>query len=209
MREVKKPKIDYHRFMVKKKKTHKNIWRYWRPIYRFTWAFIQRTSYAHFCQHLKGEGKTVLDIGTGTGVYIKNLPRQHKYFFSDLDPKSLEKSKKQALAHLDPGRYSFIVGDALHALDAIESADVISLIHVISVVPDPHKVLHAAIDKLAPGGELVVYISALSKKIPTNLQDRFTGLGFRTLKLEELQIKWEVSRVSAFNECYRYRKRSN
>ena len=55
--------------------TMNNPWRYWRPIYNYTWAVAQRSSYVHYKRQLKDTGKTILDIGTGEGVYIKHLPR--------------------------------------------------------------------------------------------------------------------------------------
>jgi SAM-dependent methyltransferase len=185
---------------------HNNIWRYWRPIYRFTWAYIQKTSYQHYCRHLSQGQRQVLDIGTGTGVYIKNLPKQNNYHFSDIDPKSLEKAKSQAMEYLSIDHYNFIHGDALSSIASVKSIDLISLIHVISVVPNPDEVIQAAIEKLNPGGELLIYISSLSKMIPTHLQDGFKALGFRALKLDKVDIDWEVIQVSTFNECYLFRK---
>lgn len=75
--------------------------------------------------------------------------------------------------HLEPSSYQFILSDAQQAIHEAEGVDLISLIHVISVVPNPEKIIEEAIKKLNPGGELLIYISALSKKIPLPLQNHF------------------------------------
>jgi len=184
----------------------KNAWRYWRPVYRYTWALIQKSSYEHFCDYVSRKDFKILDIGTGTGVYIKSLPEKNYYYFSDIDIKSVLKAEKEAKNKFQSKRYEMIHGDALSALDRVEGVDLISLIHVISVVPNPHEVIEKAIEKLNPGGELLIYISRLSKNIPDQLQDKFHRFGFRTLKLDEMNLKWKIVRVSPLNECYIFKK---
>ncbi len=57
-------------------KNPRNIWRFWRPIYGFTWATWQASSYAHYASYLNAlQNSIVLDIGTGTGEYIKSLKK--------------------------------------------------------------------------------------------------------------------------------------
>jgi phosphatidylethanolamine/phosphatidyl-N-methylethanolamine N-methyltransferase len=183
-----------------------NPWTYWRPIYRYTWALAQRSSYKHFCSYLRNGGKRVLDIGTGTGVYIKNLTRNNFYYFSDVDEKSLDKAKTVANKYLNDNSYCFYQGDALNILSEVSDVDIISLIHVISVVPEPEQLIKTAIEKLNSQGELIIYISSLSKKIPLSFENTFKHLGFKPLRLENMGVKWTVHKVSPLNECYVYRK---
>ncbi len=184
----------------------KNAWRYWRPIYRYTWALIQKSSYEHFCEYLSCGDRQILDIGTGTGVYIPGLPDSNFYTFSDIDIKSLNKAKIQAEKKFSNPRCEFIHGDAMAAIERSGSVDLISLIHVISVVPHPEQVIAKAIEKLNPGGELLIYISSISKKVPESWQHKFHQFGFRTLRLEDMGLDWKVVRVSPLNECYVLKK---
>ena len=151
----------------------------------------------------------MLDIGTGVGVYIPNLPEKNHYTFSDIDLKSLNKARLQAERRFSRARTEFIHGDAMKTLAASQSVDLISLIHVISVVPQHEVVIRKAIEKLNPGGELLIYISSISKRVPLVLEDKFERLGFRTLRLESMGLDWKIIRVSPLNECYVYKKKIN
>ena len=135
------------------------------------------------------------------------LPDKNNYTFSDIDPKSLEKARVQAQKKFSQAQYTFLHGDAMKALSTDQSFDLISLIHVISVVPQHEEVIRRAIEKLNPGGELLIYISSISKKVPASFQDKFSGVGFRTLRLESMGLDWKVLRISPLNECYVLKKK--
>lgn len=107
-----------------------NVWRKWRPVYKYTWARWQHSSYKHFAANV-GENKVVLDIGTGTGAYIKMLPKNNTYIFTDIDVESLKNAEQQAKLYLKLGSYQYVCCDAEAALQRFKLCDVISLLHVI------------------------------------------------------------------------------
>ncbi len=180
-----------------------NRWKYWRPIYRFTWALAQSSSYRDFNAHLRGEAKKVLDIGSGTGEYIKSLRTDCQFYFSDIEAASLAKAKSRAQRYLRPGSFHFLQADAHEAIKQVPSVDVISLLHVISVIPEPQKLIEEAYDKLSPGGELLIYISRMSKRFADVEGVMFRQLGFDTVDLMSMRSDWEIKKVGALNERYR------
>ncbi len=183
----------------------KNMWAYWRPVYAYTWALMQRSSYRHLTQTLRRmeTPRTVLDIGCGTGEYIKHLPKLHTYHFVDIDPKSLAIARKECERHLVQGRWQVHCLDADGALEQIGPVDVITAVHVISVVPNPVEVIARAKTRLNHNGHLLLYISRMSKRLPRRFDGIAKALGFRGLKLDQ-DGELHPRRAGMLNECYQY-----
>jgi len=185
--------------------TNKNIWEYWRPVYGFTWALMQRSSYRHLTQSLQRmEGsRVVLDIGCGTGEYIRHLPRKHIYRFVDIDPKSLAVAQRECERYLRPGHWSLHCMDAEGALITLGPVDVITAVHVISVVDDPQRLIELAKDALTSRGELLLYISRMSKRLPRRLDAIARLFGFRGVNLRHAG-EFDRRHAGLLNECYHY-----
>lgn len=183
-----------------------NIWRYWRPIYRYTWAIAQKSSYSHFRSYTSSGNKLVLDIGTGTGEYIRNLPANNRYIFTDIDPVALDIAARHAKEHLHDGNYELVVCDASEAINRFKDADIISIIHVISVVSSPGDLIRDALENLKPGGILLIYISRISKKIDWFCNPFVRTLGFRLLDVRKITDGLLRKKVGMLNDCYMYTK---
>lgn len=184
----------------------KNNWRYWRPIYSYTWAKVQRSSYDHFQGFTEGGNKLVLDIGTGTGEYVKNLSPNNKYIFTDIDPVALKITAKYAKEYLKEGNYEIFVCDALEAIKRHKDVDVISIIHVVSVISNPRDLIKTAINHLKPGGILLIYISRISKKIDWFCNPLFRTLGFRLMDVGKITNGLLRKKIGMLNDCYIYEK---
>lgn len=185
---------------------NRNSWAYWRPIYRFTWAVAQASSYRHYDRIVSACRGKVLDIGTGTGEYIKTLPQTNIYTFTDIDAPSLAVAKRRAKLNLPQGSYQILKCDGIDALQKNPGQDLISIIHVISVVPDPQHLLEAAVDSLARGGKIVVYISRFSKYSKWLCNPLFQALGFKMIDMRKMGKGWRRERAGMLNECYIYEK---
>lgn len=184
-----------------------NKWSLWRPIYPFTWARWQAASYRHFANTL-GKQHTVLDIGTGIGSYIAQLPRDNHYIFTDIDPIALQRAETQAQKYLRPGTYQFACCDAETAVKQFGQADIISLIHVITVLPDPAAFYRVLGEHIGKGTQVYLYVNRFSKFIPPSWAKYTEKLGFAPLSKHPQAFNGKQHTVSFLNECYMLRQRS-
>ena len=116
----------------------KNKWACWRPVYPYTWAIWQQSSYRHFAKCMNAlEGATILDLGTGIGSYIPLLKLRPgtRMIFTDPDPIAL--ARAQSIQSDSSNHFSFDVLDATGALEKYSAVTHVSMLHVYSVLPDP------------------------------------------------------------------------
>jgi ubiquinone/menaquinone biosynthesis C-methylase UbiE len=184
-----------------------NVWQKWRPVYKYTWARWQQSSYRHFAKHV-GENKVVLDIGTGTGAYIKMLPQNNFYIFTDIEAASLKNAEEQAKIYLKPGTYQFVCCDAESALQQFNQVDVISMLHVITVIPAPEKLLNQIASMMHPNMQVFIYVSGFSKKMPAMLNGFVKFFGFNVIKVGGLHQNLDAEKVCFFNERYYLRSKA-
>ncbi len=183
-----------------------NVWQKWRPVYKYTWARWQQSSYRHFAKHV-GENKVVLDIGTGTGAYIKMLPQNNFYIFTDIDAASLKNAEQQAKLYLKSGSYKFMCCDAESALQQFNQVDVISMLHVITVIPAPEKLLNQIASMMHPNMQVFIYVSGFSKKMPRMLNRFVKFFGFNVIKVSGLHQNLNAEKICFFNERYYLRNK--
>jgi SAM-dependent methyltransferase len=185
-----------------------NIWKYWRPIYRWTWAKAQESSYQHAAEWLKGKKATVLDVGTGTGEYIALLPQENHYIFTDIDEGSLKKATRRAMDRLGWG-FEVKKLSAMEALEQHQDLDVILMVHVISVIGNHEALIRKAMECLKPGGSLLIYINRFSRKFASMDHPIFQGFGFKLINVDQIDVGHVRTQVGLLNECYDFRKETS
>jgi phosphatidylethanolamine/phosphatidyl-N-methylethanolamine N-methyltransferase len=191
----------------KKVSSISNPWELWRPFYKYTWAVVQRSSYRHFSRYTQSiSSQLILDLGTGTGEYISRVGHANYYIFSDLDPAALRIAASRAQSHLPVASWNIMHGDALQLVRAAPAADIVSVIHIISVVPDPNALIAAALLNLKPGGILLIYISRFSRHCRHICNPFFQALGFRLLDIENMLPAFTRESAGWFNDCYIVKK---
>lgn len=178
-----------------------NLWRIWRPVYKYTWAKWQRQSYIHFANILNNsDSEIVLDIGTGTGEYIELLENhtRRKFIFSDPDAKSLNIAEYRA--QMRGLNASYIVGDAFEVLSKVDDCSILSMLHVLSVLEQPFDFVDRAVKKY---GEQIKIYAYLSRFNETHLStDQDLRLGFARLRADELRKRFRVNRISSTVNLY-------
>jgi phosphatidylethanolamine/phosphatidyl-N-methylethanolamine N-methyltransferase len=120
----------------------------------FTRVFRRRID-----QVIKGlripEHAKVLEVGIGTGLSVDAYPRHADVIGIDLSQDMLD----HAAQKMDPLRHGHIrlqQGDALNLAFPDESFDYVTAFHVITVVPDPKRMLDEMVRVCRPGGKIVI-----------------------------------------------------
>jgi len=156
-------------------------------------------------------GAKVLEVGVGTGTSFPAYPRHCEVTGIDLAPDMLARARKKirdnGWTHL-----KVLEMDALRLEFANDSFDYVMAFHVVTVVPDPIRMIEEARRVCRPGGRIVVVNHFTSKFPPlgfmTEAIDPVTRrLGWRTrLKLKpfieatELEVEsvYKLSKLSLY-----------
>ncbi|MEV4612061.1 class I SAM-dependent methyltransferase [Kitasatospora sp. NPDC049258] len=97
----------------------------------------------------------VLDVGCGTGSLSLLLAGSgHRVTGVDLAPRMVERARGKLAAAGLAGR--FLVGDAAAPPTGEERFDLVLCRHLVWTLPDPRLALRAWVDRLRPGGRLVL-----------------------------------------------------
>jgi phosphatidylethanolamine/phosphatidyl-N-methylethanolamine N-methyltransferase len=156
----------------------------WAPIYDFVFAAIMRPGRQAAAAAINRLGGNVLDVGVGTGLELPMFASSIRLVGIDLS----EPMMRRAQARVAAGRLAHVVGIA--AMDAMRLGfcdgvfDAAVAPFVLTVVPDPERVLDEIARVVRPGGEIVLvnHISAdggLLAKIEAWLGKRSAKLGWR------------------------------
>lgn len=100
-------------------------------------------------------GARVLEVGIGTGLSVDAYPAHAQVIGIDLSQDMLD----HAAQKMDAARHGHITlqqGDALNLSFADESFDFVAAFHVITVVPDPKRMLDEMVRVCRPGGRIVI-----------------------------------------------------
>ncbi len=135
----------------------KNSYARWAPVYDRTFGAVtqvgRRTAVGHINEMA---GTEVLEIGVGTGLALPNYAPDRHVTGIDFSHEMLAKARTKV------SEMNLTAVKDLRQMDAREldfpdaSFDAVALMHVISVVPDPEKVMAEAVRVLRPGGHVVV-----------------------------------------------------
>jgi phosphatidylethanolamine/phosphatidyl-N-methylethanolamine N-methyltransferase len=129
----------------------------WAPVYDFVFALpflTGRRAVARVVNRLP-PGR-VLEAGVGTGVALPRYDKRHKVLGIDLSPDMLERAKarvaRKRLGHVE----GLEVMDAGNLAFGDRSFDAVVAMYVMTVVPDPEKVMAEFVRVTRPGGRLIV-----------------------------------------------------
>lgn len=120
----------------------------------FTRVFARRIDQVVKGLRIPPSGK-VLEVGIGTGLSVDAYPAHADVIGIDLSQEMLDRAAHK----MDPARHSHIrlqQGDALNLEFEDESFDFVMAFHVITVVPDPKKMLEEMVRVCRRGGKIVI-----------------------------------------------------
>jgi phosphatidylethanolamine/phosphatidyl-N-methylethanolamine N-methyltransferase len=128
----------------------------WAPVYDATFGKITHAGRRAAVAHINTRSGDVLEVGVGTGLSLDAYDPGLRVTGMDYSAEMLRKARarvaRQGLAH--------VVG--LREMDAREldfpdaSFDTVAAMHVLSVVPEPERVMAEIARVLRPGGQVVI-----------------------------------------------------
>jgi phosphatidylethanolamine/phosphatidyl-N-methylethanolamine N-methyltransferase len=146
-------------------------------------------------------GARVLELGVGTGLSFRAYPHHCQVVGVDLAPDMLEHAQHK----IDRHRWRHLRVMTMNALDLEfpdSSFDYVMAFHLVSVVPNPLRLMEEAQRVCKPGGTIVVINHFLSEKrllaaIDRKLQPLTRRLGWHTLRRSDVfdHLPLQIERV--------------
>ncbi len=134
----------------------RNAYRRWAPVYDNTFGRVAAEGRKHTVEIINQSKGRVLEVGVGTGLSLPAYKRSLEIVGIDLSPEMLDKARERVAEDgLDN-----VTG--LHEMDAGElkfdngSFDTVAAMYVMTVVPDPAKVMRELARVCKPGGQVVL-----------------------------------------------------
>ncbi len=135
----------------------RDAYRRWAPVYDYTFGQIVRNGRRSTVAVINNarQGR-VLEVGVGTGLSLPDYARHLEIVGIDLSPEMLEKARER----VDSEGLENVTG--LHEMDAAdlrfpaESFDTVVAMFVMTVVPDPERVMSELARVTKPGGEVLL-----------------------------------------------------
>jgi phosphatidylethanolamine/phosphatidyl-N-methylethanolamine N-methyltransferase len=134
----------------------KSAYRRWAPVYDRTFGFVAAEGRKHSVEIINQRKGRVLEVGVGTGLSLPTYGRHLEIVGIDLSPEMLDKARERVAAERlanVTGLYEMDAGD-LKFDDA--TFDTVVAMYVMTVVPDPEKVMRELSRVCRPGGEVLI-----------------------------------------------------
>ncbi len=131
-------------------------YRRWAPVYDLAFGRITQGGRILAARHVNATGGSVLEVGIGTGLALGYYGPRVRVTGIDLSAEMLAeaalRARKLGLRNLE----------GLHRMDAREIAlpdasfDHVAAMHIMSVVPEPERVLAEMVRLCRPGGSVLI-----------------------------------------------------
>lgn len=134
----------------------KSAYRRWAPVYDNTFGRFTTEGRRHAVEIINQRHGRVLEVGVGTGLSLPEYRRGLEIVGIDLSPEMLDKAREK----VDEEGLSNVTG--LHEMDASEltfptaSFDTVVAMYVMTVVPEPEKVMRELARVCKVGGEVIL-----------------------------------------------------
>jgi phosphatidylethanolamine/phosphatidyl-N-methylethanolamine N-methyltransferase len=134
----------------------KTAYRRWAPVYDNTFGRVAAEGRKHAVEIINARTGRVLEVGVGTGLSLPSYKRELEIVGIDLSPEMLQKARERVAAE----GLTNVAG--LHEMDAGDlrfpdaSFDTVVAMYVMTVVPEPEKVMRELARVCKPGGEVLI-----------------------------------------------------
>ncbi len=137
-------------------KSIRTAYRRWAPVYDHTFGKIAAEGRKHSVEIINRGSGRILEVGVGTGLSLPTYKRDLEIVGIDLSPEMLEKARERVsecglknvsgLHEMDAGQLTFRDGEF----------DTVVAMYVMTVVPEPEKVMKELARVCKPGGQVLL-----------------------------------------------------
>lgn len=128
----------------------------WAPIYDRTFGAATSIGRRRAVDYINRRGGTVLEVGVGTGLSLEHYAPEMQVTGIDFSEEMLEKAVAK-VKRLGLGQVRELRQMDARALDFPDDHfDTVAAMHVLSVVPEPEKVMAEIARVCKPGGKVVI-----------------------------------------------------
>jgi phosphatidylethanolamine/phosphatidyl-N-methylethanolamine N-methyltransferase len=128
----------------------------WAPVYDLTFGLIADAGRMRAVEHINRLSGHVLEVGVGTGMSLTRYRPHLKVSGIDLSPEMLERARERVERRRLQNVEAILEMDASAMRFADNSFDVVVAMFVLTVVPDPARVMAELERVCRPGGEVIV-----------------------------------------------------
>jgi phosphatidylethanolamine/phosphatidyl-N-methylethanolamine N-methyltransferase len=134
----------------------RRAYRRWAPVYDSTFGRIVDIGVKEATKLINSFEGRVLEVGVGTGLALPRYKSHLRVTGIDLSPHMLERARGRV------ARHNLVHVEALLEMDATAldfpdaSFDISTAMYVMTVVPDPHKVMLELARVTKPGGHVII-----------------------------------------------------
>ena len=134
----------------------RDAYRRWAPVYDFTFGKVSTAGRRHAVEIINGSSGKVLEVGVGTGLSLPDYKPHLEITGIDLAPEMLQKARERVKSEGLENVKGLYEMDAGNLEFADNSFDTVVAMYVITVVPDPEKVMRELARVCKPGGEVML-----------------------------------------------------
>lgn len=128
----------------------------WAPVYDGTFGAVTRAGRRRAVEYINGRSGRVLEVGVGTGLSLGDYAGHLEVSGVDVSAEMLKKARRKAAA-LDLSHVAELREMDARALDFPDDHfDLVVAMYLVSVVPEPEKVVAEMARVCKPGGEVLI-----------------------------------------------------
>ena len=156
-------------------KAVKNSYARWAPIYDRTFGAVTNAGRRRAVEYINARGGSVLEVGVGTGLSLSHYRPGMQVTGIDFSEEMLDKARAK-VREMDLRQVVALRQMDARALEFPDASfDTVVAMHVLSVVPEPERVMAEIARVCKPGGKVVITNHFQSTKGPLALLERVSA----------------------------------